>query len=365
MSPSQKGVGGPARPNRSGNPAVRAQQAVGRPRAARPPAAPAGRPRTRSVPVAQLPEDVEEYLPYRGVAYPQILRNDGYLWWRSVFGVVLGLSLFLLLTSVVSQAVVAMSWALTARSVPYLTYATSAAAFERPSGMLGANLGIVTAVPTAWLLMALIHRTKPGWLSSVQPRLRWRYLFACLVVAMLVFSAVIYGSTLYATPAATSAQRGFWSFVVVIVLTSPLQAAAEEVFFRGYLMQALGSLVARPWFGVVVSSVVFALLHGTQNLPLFLDRLAFGLLAAVLVWRTGGIEAGVAAHVVNNLFAFVVAGLTSSIATIHGTQSIGWLDSGVDVGGFAVFAALAYLVFRRLRLQRTVGPAWSPGPAPV
>ena len=77
-----------------------------------------------------------------------------------------------------------------------------------------------------------------------------------------------------------SPQTGFWGFLAVIVLTSPIQAAAEEIFFRGYLMQALGSLVRAPWFGVVVSSVVFALLHGTQNLPLFVDRLAFGLLAA-------------------------------------------------------------------------------------
>ena len=83
-------------------------------------------------------------------------------------------------------------------------------------------------------------------------------------------------------------QQDFWGFLVVIVLTSPIQAAAEEIFFRGYLMQALGSLVARPWFGVVVSSVVFALLHGVQNLPLFVDRLAFGLLAALLVWRPAG-----------------------------------------------------------------------------
>ena len=91
---------------------------------------------------------------------------------------------------------------------------------------------------------------------------------------------------------------------------------AEEVFFRGYLLQALGSLVAQPWFGVVVSAVVFALLHGTQNLPLFVDRLAFGLLAGVLVWRTGGLEAGIAAHVVNNVFAYVIAGLTTSIAAL-------------------------------------------------
>ena len=170
----------------------------------------------------------------------------------------------------------------------------------------------------------------------------------------MALNGVVLLSTLVEAPARWSPQPGFWGFLVVIILTSPLQAAAEEVFFRGYLMQALGSLVAKPWFGVVVSALVFALLHGTQNLPLFLDRLGFGLLAAVLVWRTGGLEAGIAAHVINNVFAYVLAGLTTSIAEIRAISEIGWVDAAFDVGGFALFAVLAYLVARRLRLPTRV-----------
>ena len=144
-------------------------------------------------------------------------------------------------------------------------------------------------------------------------------------------------------------QPGFWGFLIVIVLTSPLQAMAEEIFFRGYLLQALGSLVARPWFGVVVSAVLFALLHGLQNPALFADRLAFGLLAGLLVWRTGGLEAGIAAHVVNNVFAYTLAGLTTSIAELKAIKEISWLQAGFDIGGFALFAVLAYALSRLMR----------------
>ena len=80
-----------------------------------------------------------------------------------------------------------------------------------------------------------------------------------------------------------------------------------------------------------MSSLVFALLHGTQNLPLFADRLAFGLLAALLVWRTGGLEAGIAAHVINNVFAYLIAGLTTSVAELKGISGIGWVDATFDV----------------------------------
>ncbi|HEX8509471.1 MAG TPA: type II CAAX endopeptidase family protein [Propionibacteriaceae bacterium] len=334
--------GSRAVPARSGNPAVRS--------GLQPPPVKAARP-AAPLPPEPVPEGL---LPVDGAAYPQILRNEGYAWWRSLGGVVLGLSLFLLMTTVVSQVVVAIAWAVTASSTPYATYVTSALAFQRPSGMLGANLGIATLIPISWMLMAAVHQVKPRWLTSVQPRIRWRYLLVSLGVAAAAFTAVLVVSSLVEGTTTFRAQPGFWWFLAVILLTSPLQAAAEEIFFRGYLMQALGSLVAQPWFGVVVSSVVFALLHGTQNLPLFLDRLAFGLLAAVLVWRTGGLEAGIAAHIVNNVFAYVLAGLTTSVATVRGVQAIGWLDAAFDVGGFALFALLAYLVSRLLRLRTRV-----------
>ena len=293
-------------------------------------------------------------LPVDGVEYPQILRNSSYVWWRSLLGASFGLLLFLLLTTVVSQAVVALFWVATARATSYSAYFTSAFAFERPSGMLGANLGIATLIPIAWGLMAVVHRVRPRWLASVQPKIRWKYLLICLAVATLALNGVLFLSALVSGLPSFGAQPGFWGFLVVILLTSPLQATAEEVFFRGYLMQALGSLVSQPWFGVVVSSVVFALFHGTQNLPLFLDRLIFGLLAAVLVWRTGGLEAGIAAHIVNNVFAYVFAGLTTSIASIRGLREIGWVDAAFDVGGFALFAVLAYVVFRLMKLRTRV-----------
>lgn len=102
---------------------------------------------------------------------------------------------------------------------------------------------------------------------------------------------------------------------------------------------------------VLVSSVVFAAFHGLQNPPLFLDRLAFGILAAILVMRTGGLEAGIGAHVINNIYAWGLAGLTSSIAQARGLTGIGWVDAAFDVGGFALFAVLAYLAARLLRLR--------------
>jgi membrane protease YdiL (CAAX protease family) len=214
------------------------------------------------------------------------------VWWRSVLGVVFGLSLFLLITTVISQALVTLFWATTAGNQPYRDYFSRAFAFELPLGMLSVNLGLAALIPISWGLMVAIHHMRPSWLSSVQPRIRWRYLFGCLGIAAVVLNGVMLLSTTLGETLSFQPQKGFWAFLAVIVLTSPIQAAAEEIFFRGYLLQALGSLVARPWFGVIVSAVVFALLHGTQNLPLFIDRLGFALLAGLAHRRPGSWHRG-------------------------------------------------------------------------
>ena len=248
-------------------------------------------------------------LPPDGAEYPLILRGETYLWWRSLLGALFGLSLFLLLTAVVSQALVTLFWATTGErpGVPGLLHRRVRLPDAR-SACWRSTSASPRLIPIAWGLVMVVHQVRPRWLSSVGPGIRWRYLLGCLAIAAVALNGALLLSTMVQEPLKFGVQQGFWGFLVVIVLTSPIQAVAEEIFFRGYLMQALGSLVRTPWFGVIVSSVVFALLHGTQNLPLFVDRLAFGLLAAILVWRTGGLEAGIAAHVINNVCAYLIAG---------------------------------------------------------
>ena len=107
-------------------------------------------------------------------------------------------------------------------------------------------------------------------------------------MAFVALNAVLLlQNALAGRPFVLQPQEGFVGFLIAILLTSPLQAAAEEVFFRGYLLQALGSLASSKWVGIVGSAFVFALFHGTQNAWLFGSRFAFGVLAALLVVYLG------------------------------------------------------------------------------
>lgn len=186
-----------------------------------------------------------------------------------------------------------------------------------PAGLTALNLVWAVAIPVVWLALRAGHGLSPGWLSSVTGRIRWRWLGVCLGLSLVALAATILVSMFFPQQpgAEVSGELNDWSarmrdFVLVIVLLTPLQAAGEEFAFRGYLTQAFGGLVrgrlATP-VAVVVPAVLFALAHGAQSAPVFVDRLAFGLVAGALTILTGGLEAGIAMHVLNNWAAFGLA----------------------------------------------------------
>lgn len=234
-----------------------------------------------------------------------------------------------------------------------------------PLGLAYVNLVLATAIPIAWLLTRALHGLGPGWLSSVAGRIRWRFLLACLgisvvaLVATVVVSAFVPqqgGSELTAEP--NEFTRTTRDFLLVVVLLTPLQAAGEEYAFRGYLQQAFGGLFGSRVLAVGLSALLFALAHGLgQSWPVFVDRLAFGLVAGVLVILTGGLEAGIAMHVLNNFFAFGLALAFSDMASTLNPTGGSWWSLPGTLTQSLVYLVLATWTARRMGLSASVDRA--------
>jgi len=283
--------------------------------------------------------------PGSGLRYPVTLRGE------DPVKLMMGLSgafLAFLLTGLLAQAVLRVSWFL--RGQPdFREYQSLALAYELPDGILASHLGIAGLLLFVLLIHRYWHGRKAIWVISVQPGGRWRYLLICFVVAVAVLNVVMW--LMRGGNMAWQASQPDWAiYLALILITSPLQAAAEEFFFRGYLQQAIGSLAGRAWVGVACSSLVFAIFHGDQNVALFAHRLGFGLIAGTLVWATGGLEAAIAVHVANNVFAFGYALFTGGVATLKATSAISWEAACSDLASFAVFGALAWWIGRRMHV---------------
>jgi membrane protease YdiL (CAAX protease family) len=94
----------------------------------------------------------------------------------------------------------------------------------------------------------------------------------------------------------SAAGAGLLSFAAALVLGALLTPLGEELLFRGVLVNALDRY--GPWVAVLVSSAVFALAHGINYL--LVVSFTVGVIAALLLRRTGSIWPSVALHAVNN-----------------------------------------------------------------
>ncbi len=288
--------------------------------------------------------------------------------WRSMVGSVLLIVLVFgvvpALTGLVVVAVLLAQGSSSAEATAVLDVTTNVT----PAGLAVLNIVLAAAIPLAWLVSWGLHRLKPRWLSSVAPRIRWKYLAVCLGLAVIALMASLAVGVVLPQPpggAPIGGLNDFTSrtrdFLIVIVLLTPFQAAGEEYLFRGYLTQAFGSILrsrrAAQVLAVLGPALIFALFHGlSQELPIFFDRFAFGVVAGILVIRTGGLEAGIAMHVLNNFMAFGLAltfgDLTEALNASGGSS---WWMILSTLTQSLVYLALALWAARALGLTN-VGP---------
>lgn len=228
-------------------------------------------------------------------------------------------------------------------------------------------LTIVILIP-AVLLAVLVTGPRPiGYLSSVAGHLRWGWLARTAVIAAVVFIATIGGAIAFGEatdPAEVSAPDVSTRAIVaigLILLLTPFQAAAEEYVFRGYVMQLVGSWTRFAFIPVIVSVPLFVAGH-VYELWGLVDVGIFGLMAAVVTIRTGGLEAAIAAHTANNVVLFVLDALGMISAT--DSSDAGPLDLIPTIISSLVFLAWVEWAARRHGLERTRPPI-PPPPAPM
>jgi membrane protease YdiL (CAAX protease family) len=314
--------------------------------------------------------------PREGALYFQLLRVAWPGWWRPLLGIFVLVAAGLLVLPFLVLAPFAAYYGISGQDVSTAVTRLVDLEHPTPAGLAYLNLVLAGMIPTTWLLVRFVHGLRPRWLASIRPRIRWAYLGACVGLALLALLATVLVGLLLPQQAQaeeigttlnhfTSTTR---DFVLVVLLLTPLQAAGEEYAFRGYLLQAFGGLFRDPRLAIPVSilgsSVLFALAHGAQDPPIFFDRFAFGAVAGTLVVVTGGLEAGIAMHVLNNFLAFGLAlafgDMGSSLNPTGGT----WWSLPTTLTQSLVYLGLAWWVARAMGLTNRADPAVLAAPQP-
>jgi uncharacterized protein len=297
--------------------------------------------------------------------YPQLLRGPNLRWWRPVVGLAVGL-VVAGLGSLAVGTVGAVAFLLSRDGGVTATAASTVdtAAFDRwmatAPGLLYLNLSLALLIPAAMLATWAGFGWRPRWLGSVTGGLRWRWLGGCFAVGLVLLGGLTVAAQALSGGLDWSPEPGWPGVLLVVALTTPLQAAGEEYFFRGWIPQLFGSMIPNARVGAVVggglSTTIFAFAHGQQDPWLFADRFGFGVVACLLVWWTGGLEAGIALHAVNNLVAF---GLTIGAGQL--SEALSPTESTpealvVDLVTLLIAAAVLLVLARRGHLVRLFTP---------
>ncbi len=259
------------------------------------------------------------------IAYANPAR-EGASAWRTLAGVLLVVAFVFLFVKV---ARIGMAEALLGDGGMDLL--REASDLHRPLGVL-MTLGAFLAVwPALWLVIPLVHRRPANTLFGPSGKLDWRH-FRYGAAASMAVGAAAWGPVLWGLEEQPEVFPRLNEWALLAALALPLvfvQTAAEELLFRGYLLQqfAARSLSVLGWS--VLPSLLFGLAHPGEGgwFAISWYHFVFGLVMAAVTSRTANLGAAVGLHFGNN---FVNILLVSPAAQVSGLALFAVPESGSD-----------------------------------
>lgn len=143
----------------------------------------------------------------------------------------------------------------------------------------------------------------------------------------------------------------FALFLIPVLVLVPIQIAAEELLFRGYLLQWLGLHIRNILALSLLTGILFGLLHmgnpeavGAGAWLMLINYSSAGFFFAFITIRDNGLELALGVHAANNLFAALVANYVVSSLPTPALFTVQELDAGYGVAVYLVSIILFLLV---------------------
>jgi membrane protease YdiL (CAAX protease family) len=302
-------------------------------------------------------------MPVEPVAYPQMLRTPRATRVRGVLMIVCFVVGYLIVSTVLQG--LAVGWDVY-RGHTRLADLLAGKLDLTPVLLVAVNLSNAACIPLSMLLQRAFFGQRGRWLHSVAGRFRWGVLGRGALVALPFWVAYLVITLVGAPEAVRTPTGSYLALLVVVVLTTPLQAAGEEYGARGLITRGAGSWFASPraalLVGTLLSAGVFTLAHGAGDPWLIGLYFLIAVVLSLVTWRTGGLELAVLLHTANNLVAF-----GSLVLLQEDTSTV--FDRGAGSAGPSVLfpaaivllsAGALWLWASRAGLQRAYAPVPPP-----
>lgn len=273
-------------------------------------------------------------------------RNE---WWRYVAGVV-----FIFACWTGGQVVIALP----------LVLNQADPARADPLQLTLLLLSFTPAVAGVWIVVRFVHGRPFRTLITPYERVDWRRIalgfgvWFAIAAVIGVVEAVLYPGRYQLNPEPLSVLP----FLLVGALLIPVQAGAEELVYRGYLLQGLGLLTRQPLLLAFVNGLLFALPHAAnpETAASFAKILLLYFLAGffwtLITLRSGTLELAIGAHTANNFFTAVVANYETTAIPSRSFFTVTVIDADYQLLTLLVGMVLFYLFVARTGMDGTAEP---------
>lgn len=208
-------------------------------------------------------------------------------------------------------------------------------------------LPFAVVLPFIYLVVTRLHQRSFLSLITSRDRVDYRktlfsfFLWGIVSALMVIFDYMM------------SPEDYVWNFkpltflilLLISVVMIPLQTSMEELIFRGYLMQGFGVLFKNRWMPLLITSILFGLLHiwnpeiDKLGIHLIWYYIGTGLFLGVITLMDEGIELALGFHAANNL---VTALLVTASWTAFQTESL-LIDNSEPSLGMEIIFTLAVI----------------------
>lgn len=162
------------------------------------------------------------------------------------------------------------------------------------------QIGLLVVTLVAWRLTRKPFRSRLG---LTRPRVTAFQGVAIVLAGGVPFAVAILAASVMPTFSDPEAILSLWAntplplAIVWVVMIGVLPGCIEELAFRGLLQPAFAQRL-RPWLAILVTTILFALLH--VDPAAMAVAFVLGLWLGWIAWRTGSILLGIATHLVVN-----------------------------------------------------------------
>ncbi|HET9905459.1 MAG TPA: CPBP family intramembrane glutamic endopeptidase [Anaerolineales bacterium] len=203
------------------------------------------------------------------------------------------------------------------------------------------------------LAVRFIHTRPLKTLITGATQIRWTRLFAG-AGAWLLIAALLSTVESFLYPGRyvlTFQPVTLLVFAVFALILIPIQTSAEELFFRGYLLQWMGLRLKNRWLLALLNGALFFLPHAanpemaTDALLVGLGYFAIGFFFTFVTLQDNGMELALGMHAANNLFAALFANYAVTALPSPSLFTVQVLDPVYSLVSLLIGQIVFYLIF--------------------